>query len=208
MAATPKPTKQQLAQAKLRAASSGINMDQSAKGLRNAGKAIAVGASLLPIGRGVKVAATAAKAVKVASESAKRAKLMGKVDKMIAKEKIVTTIAKKPGSSVKVVKAQGKASNKFANQKEAERLARTAKSKTASSKDLRGSAKQDYEVSKVKVSPNVTARVPAKSNYEFAKDMSRFGKIQKQNAGPLKETKAEAKVIARALKAANKKKTR
>jgi len=34
--------------------------------------------------------------------------------------------------------------------------------------------------------------------------MSRFGKIQKQNAGPLKPTKAEAKANARALKSANK----
>ena len=69
----PKPTKQQLAQAKLRAAASGIKMDQSAKGLRNAGKAIAAGAALLPAGRGVKAAATAAKAVK-AAKAAKTAK--------------------------------------------------------------------------------------------------------------------------------------
>jgi co-chaperonin GroES (HSP10) len=67
MAAKPqKPTKQQLEQAKLRASSSGIKMDQSAKGLRNAGKVIAVGASLLPAGRGVKAAATVVKAVKTA----------------------------------------------------------------------------------------------------------------------------------------------
>lgn len=73
MAKAIKPTKQQLAQAKLRAAASGIKMDQSAKGLRNAGKAIAAGAALLPAGRGVKAVATAAKAVK-AAKSAKAAK--------------------------------------------------------------------------------------------------------------------------------------
>lgn len=63
MAAKPvKPTAQQLAQAKLRARSSGIPMDTSAKGLRNAGKAIMVGASFLPAGRAVKGAATVVKA--------------------------------------------------------------------------------------------------------------------------------------------------
>jgi hypothetical protein len=205
MAKVIKPTKQQLAQAKLRAASSGINMDQSAKGLRNAGKAIAVGASLLPAGRGVKAAATAAKAVKVASQSAKRGKIMAAAEKKAEASKITRTIAKKPGSSVKVVKPQGKASRAFRNEKEAERLTRNPMPKSTP-KSGRGSARPDSEVAKIKISENVTARVPGKSNYEFAKDMSRFGKIQKQNAGPLKATKAEAKANARALKAATKKK--
>jgi hypothetical protein len=146
------------------------------------------------------------KSVEAGMTGAMVAKVAGKVISKVASKvspKATKTLST-PKSAVKVKPAQGKASNKFANEKEAERLARTARSKTTSSKDLRGSAKQDYEVSKVKVSPNVTARVPAKSNYEFAKDMSKFGKIQKQNAGPLNETKAA--VIARALKAANKKK--
>ena len=155
-----------------------------------------------PAGRAVKAAATVAKA----GSAAKRTKIMANAAKKIEATKVAKTIAKKPESSVKVVPARGSSYNKVANQKEAERLARTARSKTASSKDLRGTAKQDYEVAKVKVSDNVTARVPAKSNYEFSKDMSRFGKIQKQNAGPLKPTKAEAKANARGIKAANKKK--
>jgi hypothetical protein len=198
----PKPTKAQLAEAKVRAAASGIAMNQSAKGLRNASKAIVAGASMLPAGRAVKAASMVSKA----ASAAKRTKIMANAEKKAEAMKISKTVAKKPEPSVKVVKAQGKASNKFRNEKEAERLARTARSKTASSKNLRGTAKQDYEVAKIKVSDNVTARVPAKSNYEFAKDMSRFGKIQKQNAGPLKATKAEAKANARGLKAANKKK--
>jgi hypothetical protein len=159
-------------------------------------------ATATPAGRAVKAAATVAKAGSVA----KRTKIMANAAKKIETNKVAKTIAKKPESSVKVIKAQGKASNKFRNEKEADRLARTSRSNTASSKNLRGSAKQDYEVVKIKVSDNVTARVPAKSNYEFAKDMSRFGKIQKQNAGPLQATKAEAKANARGLKAANKKK--
>ena len=185
MAKTTKPTKQQAAQAKARAGGNNPVKVTNA-GLKKLGGAAVIAASMTPAGRGAKIAVTAAKAVK----AAKAAK---------------ATVAA-PKSAVNVVKAQGKASNKFRNEKEAERLARTARSKTASSKDLRGTAKQDYEVAKVKVSDNVTARVPAKSNYEFSKDMSRFGKIQKQNAGPLKPTKAEAKANARGLKAANKKK--
>ena len=153
--------------------------------------------------RGVAKVAAKVAGTKAAS-AAKRTKIMADAAKKAEANKIAKTIAKKPESSVKVVPARGKSYNKVANQKEAERLARTARSKTASSKDLRGTAKQDYEVSKIKVSDNVTARVPAKSNYEFAKDMSRFGKIQKQNAGPLQATKAEAKANARGLKAAQK----
>jgi prophage DNA circulation protein len=161
---------------------------------------LAVGAAARAIAK--KAATSAVKKAAVA----KRTKIMADAAKKEKANKIAKTIAKKPESSVKVVKAQGKASNKFRNEKEADRIARTARPKTTSSKDLRGSARQDYEVTKIKVSDNVTARVPAKSNYEFAKDMSRFGKIQKQNAGPLKPTKAEAKANARGLKAANKKK--
>jgi hypothetical protein len=165
------------------------------------GKAVAKVAAKVA-GNAVKKAATK----KATKQSAKRVEIMRKAEKKAESAKAERTFAKKPSSSVKVVKPQGKASAKFRNEKEADRIARTARTKTASSKDLRGRAKQDYEVSKIKVSDNVTARVPAKSNYEFAKDMSTFGKIQKQNAGPLKTTKAEAKANARGLKAANKKK--
>ena len=199
MAKTTKPTKQQVAQAKARAGGNNPVKVTDA-GLKKLGSVAIMAASLTPVGRGVKAASMVAKA----ASTAKRTKIMANATKKAEATKIAKTAAKKPESSVKVVKAQGKASNKFRNEKEAERLARTAKPKTASSKDLRGTARQDYEVAKIKVSDNVTARVPAKSNYEFAKDMSRFGKIQKQNAGPLKPTKAEAKANARGLKAANK----
>jgi hypothetical protein len=205
MAKVIKPTKQQLAQAKLRAASSGINMDQSAKGLRNAGKAIAVGASLLPIGRGAKAASMVARRAALVAKNKKSAKnnmkIVNKVADLQQKTK-AETIAK---NSVKVKRPQGEASNKIVNQKEAERLTRNPMPKSTP-KTGRGSARPDYEVSRIKISENVTARVPKKSNYSFAKDMSTIGKIQKQNAGPLKATKAEAKINARALKAANKKK--
>jgi len=67
----PKPTKAQLAEAKVRAAASGIAMNQSAKGLRNASKAIVAGASMIPAGRAVKVTATAAKAAAKAGSAAR-----------------------------------------------------------------------------------------------------------------------------------------
>jgi hypothetical protein len=70
----PKPTKAQLAEAKVRAAASGIAMNQSAKGLRNASKAIVAGASMLPAGRAVKAAATVAKAATKAGSSARALK--------------------------------------------------------------------------------------------------------------------------------------
>lgn len=201
MAKTIKPTKQQIAQAKARAGGNNpINVTNA--GLKKLGSAAVIAASMTPVGRGVKAASMVAKA----ASTAKRTKIMANAEKKAEAMKISKTIAKKPSPSVKVVAARGKSYNKAANEKEMERLARTSRSKTASSKDLRGRAKQDYEVAKIKVSDNVTARVPAKSNYEFAKDMSRFGKIQKQNAGPLQGTKAEAKANARGLKAANKKK--
>jgi hypothetical protein len=163
---------------------------------------LAVGAAARAVAK--KVAGNAAK--KVATKAAvKRAKIMSAADKKAEATKIAKTIAKKPGSSVKVVKPQGKASNTFRNQKETERLTRNPMPKSTP-KSGRGSARPDSEVAKIKISENVTARVPKKSNYDFAKDMSTIGKIQKQNAGPLKATKAEAKINVRALKAANKKK--
>ena len=62
----------------------------------------------------------------------------------------------------------------------------------------------DNEVAKIPASKNVTVRIPAKSNYEFAKDMSRIAQIQRENAGPEQPTKKEIKTEKRALKAANK----
>lgn len=63
----------------------------------------------------------------------------------------------------------------------------------------------DDKVAKISASKDVTVRIPAKSNYEFAKDMSRIGQIQRENAGPLQpENKKDAKAEARALKEANK----
>jgi hypothetical protein len=191
MAKTTKPTKQQIAQAKARAGGNNPVKVTNA-GLKKLGGAAVIIASMTPAGRGVKAVSTAANV-------AKRAKIMSNAAKKAEANKIAKTIAKKPEPSVKVVPARGKSYNKAANQKEAERLARKPMPK-----GQRTSARPDSEVAKIKISKNVTARVPAKSNYEFAKDMSRFGKIQKQNAGPLKPTKAEAKANARGLKAANK----
>lgn len=79
-----KPTKAQLAEAKIRAAASGIAMNQSAKGLRNASKAIIAAASMLPAGRAVKTAATAAKVAGAA--------------KRVGAEKLLTA----PKSNVKI----------------------------------------------------------------------------------------------------------
>jgi len=152
--------------------------------------------------RGVAKVAAKVAGTKAVS-AAKRTKIMADATKKAEATKIAKTIAKKPEASVKVVPARGKSFNTVKNQKETERLTRNPMPKSTP-KSGRGSARPDSEVVKIKVSDNVTARVPAKSNYEFAKDMSRFGKIQKQNAGPLKPTKAEAKANTRALKSANK----
>ena len=57
MATTPqKATKAQIAEAKIRAAASGIKMDQSAKGLRNASKGITKGAAIATGAAGAAVA--------------------------------------------------------------------------------------------------------------------------------------------------------
>jgi hypothetical protein len=151
--------------------------------------------------RGVAKVAAKVAGTKAAS-AAKRTKIMADATKKAEATKIAKTIAKKPEASVKVVPARGKSFNTVKNQKETERLTRNPMPKSTP-KSGRGSSRPDSEVVKIKVSDNVTARVPAKSNYEFAKDMSRFGKIQKQNAGPAKPTKAEAKATSKALKAVN-----
>jgi len=153
--------------------------------------------------RGVAKVAAKVAGTKAAS-AAKRTKIMADATKKAEATKIAKTIAKKPESSVKVVPARGKSFNTVKNQKETERLTRNPMPKSTP-KSGRGSARQDNEVVKIKVSDNVTARVPAKSNYEFAKDMSRFEKIRKQNTAPAKPTKAEAKATSKALKAVNKK---
>jgi hypothetical protein len=142
-------------------------------------------------------AAANAKTVATSSRNAKKAAETRSALKAAKSKPPLAT----PKSTVNVVKAKGKSYNKVANQKEAARLTRNPMPK-----GQRTSPLPDKKVAKIPVSENLTARVPAKSNYEFAKDMSRFGKIQKQNAGPLKPTKAEAKANARGLKAANKKK--
>jgi len=102
MAKAIKPTKQQLAQAKLRAAASGIKMDQSAKGLRNAGKAIAVGASLLPIGRGAKAASMVAKRAALVAKNKKSAKNNMKIVNAVADLQQKTKAETIASNSVKV----------------------------------------------------------------------------------------------------------
>jgi len=130
MAAKPqKPTKQQLEQAKLRAASSGIKMDQSAKGLRNAGKAIAVGASTLPAGRAVKAAGAVVKGTKIArkAQAVKELKQNKKIVEEVARLQEKTkaeTIAK---NSVKVRNAKDEAVRKAIN---SESSAKTMTAKT------------------------------------------------------------------------------
>lgn len=119
----PKPTKAQLAEAKVRAAASGIAMNQSAKGLRNASKAIVAGASMLPAGRAVKVATTAAKAIKAEATMAKAgsnaaAKANSRADAkrgVYAKENMPKKFIKKTESTKAEAKANArglKAANK------------------------------------------------------------------------------------------------
>jgi hypothetical protein len=195
-------TKDQVAQGLARAGGkSSYNVTN--KDVKRAGQAakIIAGAAATAVGPG-KVVKGVQAATKVA-QVAKRVEIMNKVEKKTEALKAARTVAKKPNPSVKVVEARGKSYNKFANEKETDRLSRNPMPKSTP-KSGRGSSRPDSEVVKIKVSDNVTARVPAKSNYEFAKDMSGIGKIQKQNAGPLQATKAETKANARALKAANK----
>ncbi len=91
----PKPTKAQLAEAKVRAAASGISMNQSAKGLRNASKAIVTGASLLPAGRAVKAVSVAAKPFAAAARNAAGKKVVNATMGKAAAEKYAATAAKK-----------------------------------------------------------------------------------------------------------------
>ncbi len=130
MAAKPiKPTKAQLAEAKVRASASGISMNQSAKGLRNASKAIIAGASLLPAGRAVKAASTAVKATST-YKKASLAKAAKKYDNALIKgtpKRLAAEAEKnkfKVGDSVKVKPAakqkpnppdMAKISNKYEN---------------------------------------------------------------------------------------------
>jgi hypothetical protein len=97
-----KPTKQQLEQARLRAASSGIPMNQSAKGLRNAGKAIITIAALSPAGRPIKAASVAAKvATKVAVKKAAVKKANKVVNKYIISE--ATNITKQAAREKEII---------------------------------------------------------------------------------------------------------
>jgi hypothetical protein len=206
MAKAIKPTKQQIAQAKARAGGNNpINVTNA--GLKKLGSAAVIAASMTPVGRGIKAASMVAKA----ASTAKRTKIMANAEKKAEAMKISKTIAKKPSPSVKVVKVDKNVPrevianrNKVATEMAARRKSGELAKTTASRVNTNPTGKP--KSIKIKVSDNVTAQLPAKSNYEFAKDMSRFGKIQKQNAGPLKPTKAEAKANARGLKAANKKK--
>jgi hypothetical protein len=81
------------------------------------GKAVAKVAAKVA-GNAVKKAATK----KATKQSAKRVETMRKAEKKAESAKAERTFAKKPSSSVKVVKPQGKASAKFRNEKEAERI--------------------------------------------------------------------------------------
>jgi hypothetical protein len=198
MAKTTKPTKQQIAQAKARAGGNNPVKVTNAE-LKKLGSGALIAASFIPAGRAVKVAATAVKAAKTA-KAASIAQKKNYAEKVTAPAKRVAEAAKREKETgVKVVPARGSSYNKAANQKEAERLARKPMPK-----GQRTSALPDEKVAKIPVTKNVTARVPAKSNYEFAKDMTRFEKIRKQSLAPAKTTKAEAKANARGLKAANK----
>jgi hypothetical protein len=196
MAKTSKPTKQQIAQAKARAGGNNPVKVTNAE-LKKLGSGALIAASFTPAGRAVKVAATAVKAAKTA-KAASIAQKKNYAEKVTAPAKRVVEAAKREKETgVRVVPAQGKSYNKVANQKEVERITRNPMPK-----GQKTSARPDSEVAKIPVTKNVTARVPAKSNYEFAKDMTRFEKIRKQSLTPAKTTKAEAKANARGLKAA------
>ena len=104
----PKPTKAQLAEAKVRAAASGIAMNQSAKGLRNASKAIVAGASMLPAGRAVKAAATAAKAAKTAKAASVAQKKAYKEKVTIPSKRMVKAAKAEMKTDARALKAANK----------------------------------------------------------------------------------------------------
>ena len=112
----PKPTKAQLAEGRARASASGIAMNQSAKGLRNASKVIIAGASMLPAGRAVKAVSTASKMAKTADA---RRKFNAATER-----RILDNQAKK---NVKVISPLNASMRKIANQKST-MLAERAKS--------------------------------------------------------------------------------
>ena len=184
-------TKQQIEQGKARAG--GNNPVKVTKaGVKRLGQAALIAASFTPIGRTAKIAGIIAKPISKVIQ-AKGVKNTKVVVEKIAKMQEKTRAERIASNSVKLKPAAKQIPNNPSYTKA-----------VAQGRASGGTARPDYEVAKIPVSKNLTARVPAKSNYEFAKDMSRFGKIQKQNAGPLQATKAEAKANARGLKAANK----
>ena len=84
------------------------------------------------------------------------------------------------------------------------KAAKSAKAVKAVSRESVSNMKPHPKGIKVKASDNVNVIIKEKPNYEFNKDLSTIGKIQKQNAKSPKATKAEVKANARGLKAANK----
>jgi hypothetical protein len=177
-----KPTKAQLAEAKVRAAASGISMNQSAKGLRNASKAIVAGASMLPAGRLASGAVKASRTTGIAGFGASKtpAQNFGKYANIAnVKSKTARKIGDKiSGASSKKVQSK---LNKYAKYDVKDRGQDPVWATHPGSMSLKGNKKVN----------------DPKAKFPTARQSVRYRKA---------EDKAGAKANARGLKAANKKK--
>ena len=166
MAKQPKPTKQQIAQAKARAGGNNPIKVTDA-GLKKLGKAAVTAATLLPAGRAVKVAGTAAKAAgTIAKEIASSPKIVRKVQgkQMVARtKKAVNAVA----DIQQKVKAETIAKNSVKT-----KPAMTAKERAA--KNSAAKAKAD------------TAKSGAAARYEA-------GQVEKKRQLPSKVVKINSK---------------
>jgi len=182
MASKPKPTKAQLDYARARARASGIDMNQSAKGSRNASKAIVAAASLAPAGRVVK----GVQAVKFAAQRANFSRGTVKVAPMLKKKASSEKIAK---NSVKVVKPTTlrKLKNKNTNVKTTAR--KSGEYAKATAADVRtGMPNTTVSIkSGGDIKPAVAKKVKAKS-YNQLKNMPNLIKIDSAKGSKLKKT--------------------
>jgi hypothetical protein len=197
MATKPKPTKAQLDYAKARARASGIDMNQSAKGLRNASKAIVAVASLVPAGRVAKVAAKSANAVKFAAQRANFSRGTMKVAAVKVGPKSSVKVGK-PGS-VKVVKpgsADNRAARNSISNRNVEAAASGSRSRALAEARNRETARNRADGTmpkpvKIKSGGDIKSAASSKRklmSYNQLKDMPNLIKIDSAKGNSLKKT--------------------
>lgn len=192
MATKPKPTKAQLDYARARARASGIDMNQSAKGLRNASKAIIAAASLAPAGRVVK----GAQAVKFAAQRANFSRGTVKVAPMLKKKASSEKIAKNSVKVVKPTNALSRATTNTASSIKANiaKSGERAKAAAQSREKVIAASRADGTMAKpVKIKSGGDIKSAASSkrklmSYNQLKDMPNLIKIDSAKGNSLKKT--------------------